>query len=113
MLEHSLVVLFLLVFAVIIFISTLIIGSVGAHRLKITRQLQSVQINTTCLVSNVTEETLSFDCNCDGCYPSTCYAEYFAVQYQIENGTKISSTIHMDQIPHLLKIEVFLITIKI
>jgi hypothetical protein len=30
-----------------------------------------------------------------------------AVQYQIENGTKIFNMIHIDQIPHLLQIQVF------
>jgi hypothetical protein len=108
MFEHSIVALFLVVFAVIVFIPALIIGSVGAHRLITTRQQEKVYTNTTCFVSKVTEETLSYDCNCDGCHPCTCYAEHFAVQYHIENGTKISSLIHVDEIPSLLRIEVFL-----
>lgn len=107
MFEQSLTSLFFLALAAIIFVSALIIGSVGAHRLVITLQQQRVYTGTSCYVSNITEEPLSYDCNCDGCHPSTCYAEHFNVQYQIENGTTISSIIHIDQIPHLLQIQVY------
>ncbi|CAF1250868.1 unnamed protein product [Adineta steineri] len=104
--EHSLFALFLLAFATVIFIPSLVIGSIGAHRLRITRQQQYIYTSTTCFVSNMSDVTLSYDCNCDGCHPSTCYAEHFAVQYQIENGTKISSIIAIDQIPELLRIQI-------
>jgi hypothetical protein len=107
MFENSLFGLFLLAFATIIFLPALIIGSVGAHRLVITQQQELVYTSASCFVSNVTDEALSYDCNCDGCHPSTCYAEHFTVQYQIENGTNISSTINIDQTPTLLQIQVF------
>lgn len=113
MFEHSLVALLLLGFATIIFIPALIIGSVGAHRLAITREQQRAYTSTTCFVSNVTDEVLPYDCNCDGCQPSNCYAEHFAVQYQIQNGTYLSSVIHIDEIPHLLKIQVTLILVSL
>ncbi|CAF3543311.1 unnamed protein product [Adineta steineri] len=104
--EHSLFALFLLAFATVIFIPSLVIGSIGAYRLRITRQQQYIYTSTTCFVSNMSDVTLSYDCNCDGCHPSTCYAEHFDVQYQIENGTKISSIIDIDQIPGLLQIQI-------
>jgi hypothetical protein len=106
MFEHPLFTLCLLIFAAIIFVPALIIGSVGAHRLVITRQQERVYTNTTCFVSNITDEILPYDCNCDGCQPSLCYTENFAIQYQIENGTTISSIIHIDEIPRRLQIQV-------
>jgi len=109
MFDYSLFGLFLLTFAMtIIFLPAIIIGSVGAHRLATIRQQQRVHKSTICFVSNIIDETLPYDCNCDGCHPSTCYTEHFAVQYQIENGITISSMIHIDQIPQPLPIQVFL-----
>ena len=106
MFEHSLVALLLLGFATVIFIPSLIIGSIGAHRLTKTREHQRTYTSTICYVSNITDEILPYNCDCDGCQPSNCYAEHFAVQYQIQNGTMIASVIHIDEIPRLLKIQV-------
>jgi len=114
MFVNSLFGLFLLAFAIIIFLPALIIGLVGSHRLVTTRQQERVYTNTSCFVSNVTDETLRYSCNFDGCHPSTCYAEHFTVQYQIENGTNVSSIINIDQTPTLLQIQVFFfLTIEI
>lgn len=106
MFEQSLFNLCLLALAPLIFLPALIIGSVGAHRLITTQRQQRVYTGTTCFIANITEQPLPYDCNCDGCHPSTCYAEHFSVHYQIENGTTIFSMIHIDQIPNLLKLQV-------
>ncbi|UJR36207.1 hypothetical protein I4U23_028939 [Adineta vaga] len=103
---HSLRALFILGCAAIVFVAALIVGAVGAHRLRVIRDQQRVYTNTICFVSNISDEKLSYDCNCDGCHPSTCYTEHFAVQYQIANGAYISSVIHIDEIPRLLQIQV-------
>ena len=73
MFEHS-------PFASVIFTLTLIIGSIGAHRLAITQEQERVYTNNTCFVSTIIGETLPYDCNCDKCCPSTCYTEHFALQ---------------------------------
>jgi hypothetical protein len=106
MFAHSLFALFLLAFAVVIFVPALIIGSVGGHRLVTTRQQRRLYTGTTCLLLNVTDEILSIDCTCDGCHPSTCYAEHFSVQYSIENGSYLSGVIDIDQIPYRLQVQV-------
>ena len=106
MFERSLLAWLLLAIAALIFLAALIIGSVGAHQLTNTRHQRSVLIGTTCHVSNITDEILPIDCTCDGCQPSKCYAEHFAVRYPIANGTIVSSVIHVDEVPDLLNIQV-------
>lgn len=106
MFEHSLLAWLLLAVATLIFLPALIIGSVGARRLTLIRDQQSVFTSTTCYVSNITDEILPIDCTCDGCQPSKCYAEHFAVRYPIANGTIVSSVIDVDEVPDLLDIQV-------
>ena len=103
---HSLRALFILAFAAIIFVPALIIGAIGARNLHVIRDEQRVYTSTTCFASQISDEQLSYDCNCDGCHPSTCYAEHFSVRYMIFNETLISSMIHIDEIPTLLQVKV-------
>ncbi|CAF0797382.1 unnamed protein product [Adineta ricciae] len=103
---HSLRALFILAFAAIIFVPALIIGAIGARNLHVIRDEQRVYTSTTCFVSQISDEQLSYDCNCDGCHPSTCYAEHFSVRYLIFNATFVSSMIHIDEIPTRLQVKV-------
>lgn len=106
MFTRSLFHYFLLFVAGLIFIPALIISSIGAQHLSYTRAEQKLFGSTTCLVINITEEALPYDCSCDGCHPTTCYAEHFAVQYTIENGTSLYGMIDINEIPYRPQIEV-------
>ena len=106
MYSRSLFHYFLLIVAAIIFIPAVIIGSIGAQRLTSIRNEQKLYLGTTCLVINITEETLPSDCDCDGCHQTTCYAEHFAVLYTIENGTSLYGMIDINEISYRPQIAV-------
>lgn len=106
MFGKSLFFVLLLALGLIIFIPALIIGSIGARKLKDVHEQQRLYTPTSCYVLNITDEELPYDCDCYACDERKCYGEHFLVEYALENGTILSSEIHVNRIPQLLPINV-------